>query len=483
MTVASTAVEAGTLPRTPVAAGLAGTVLMAVGGFGAGSLPRPSPGSWLGVDALASSTAGRTACLVVVAIGGVLLAAAWWHLRLFVEHATVGAAARVTALWSAPLLIGPPMFSRDIYAYGAQGVVVARGFNPYRLGPIEGGGFFSAHVDEVWRGTPSPYGPAYLAPASWAVRLSGSSVVPTVLLLRLLAVIGLVIAAVALVRLATRYGVPPQRALLLGVANPLTLLHGVSGAHNDVLMLGLMLAGMAVALVPHRRPWRLVAAGALIALAALVKVPAAAALPALVLAVPGARSRLRTAGWLVAGAAVVVVSVPALTGVGWGWLLTFDAGRRVLSLFSPVTGLGTLLGAPLYRLGITSSTGAVRSLVLLAGSVLGALVAGVLVLRTPRLGALRAVGLALVAVVLLSPTVLPWYVLWGVVPLTACVRRRTAEGLAAACLVLAFGTAPDGHSAVRAPLYGVPLVLAVVVAVVVVRSEGASGPPLPHSTV
>jgi hypothetical protein len=481
MTVASTAVEAGTLPRRLVAAGLVGTVLMAVGGLGVGSLPRPSPGSWLGVDALASTSLARTVCLLVVAAGGVLLATAWWRLRLLVEHTAIRAVTRVTVLWSVPLLVGPPMFSRDIYAYGAQGVVVARGFDPYRLGPIEGGGFFSAHVDDVWRGTPSPYGPAYLAPASWAVRLSGSSVVPTVLLLRALAVLGLVLSAWALVRLATRYGVPPQRALWLGIANPLTLLHGVSGAHNDVLMLGLMLAGLAVALVPHRPPWRLAAAGALIALGALVKVPAAAALPALVLAVPGARARWRTGAWLGAGAVVVLASVPLLTGVGWGWLFTFGNGRRVLSLFSPVTGLGTLLGAPLHALGVTTSTGAVRSLVLQAGTVLGALLAGVVVLRTPRLGALRAVGLALVAVVLLSPTVLPWYLLWGVVPLTACVGRRTAEGLAAACLVLAFGTSPDGHSAVRPPLFGLPVLVAVAVALVVVRSEGASGPPLPHS--
>lgn len=460
---------AGRVPGRAVYAGTAGSVLVALGGFGVGSLPGPAPGGWFGLDAVARSAALRGVSLALAVAGVLLLAGAWWRVWARLDGVSSRAVAVATTAWSVPLLLGPPMFSRDVYAYGAQGVVVARGFDPYRLGPIEGGGAFSAHVDPIWRGTPSPYGPAYLAPASWVVRLTGGSVVPTVLLLRLLAVLGVLLAGWALVRLARRHGVPAQRALWLGVANPLVLLHGVSGAHNDVLMVGFMLAGMAVAPTAAAARWRLLAAGGLIAVAVLVKAPAVAALPALVLSARGGRARLRAAALLGTGAVVTALAVQLVSGIGPGWLGTLGTSRKVLSLFSPTTGAGTVLGGVLRQLGLVSSTDTVRAPVLLVGTAVGVTAAGVLLLLTPRIGALRSTGLAMLAVVLLSPTVLPWYPLWGVLPLAACVGRRTAAGLAAACLVLTLATFPNGSSVVPAPLFGLPVVLAVAAGVLAAR--------------
>lgn len=457
----------GGLPPALVRAGLVGSVLTAVGGVGAGALPRPAPGAWFGVELLASNTVLWVVSYLLVVLGVGLLVTAWWRSQRVLDGVSSRAMARATALWSLPLMVGPPMFSRDIYAYGAQGVVVARGFNPYRLGPIEGGGAFSAHVDTIWRDTPSPYGPAYLGPASWVVRLTGSSVVPTVLLLRLLAVAGVVLAGWALVRLARSSGVAPQRALWLGVANPLVLLHGVAGAHNDVLMVGFMLAGLVVALRPSPGHWRLVAAGALITLGILVKAPAAAALPALVLAAPRGRPRLRAAALLAAGGAATGLVVQLATGVGTGWIGTLGTGRKVLSVFSPTTGIGTVLGSAARLLHLVDSTGAVRTPVLLLGTAVGGLAALLFLLLTPRLGALRAIGLAMLAVVVFSPTVLPWYPLWGVLPLAACVRRRTASALGAVCLVLSLATQPNGSSTAGSPFYGLPAVLAVAAAAAV----------------
>jgi hypothetical protein len=87
---------------------------------------------------------------------------------------------------------------------------------------------------------------------------------------RLLAVLGLLLAGWALHRLGR------ERALWLGVANPLVLLHLVGGMHNEALMLGLLLAGLAV------RPLWL--AAVLVTLGALVKLPVLVALLPLVLA-------------------------------------------------------------------------------------------------------------------------------------------------------------------------------------------------------
>jgi hypothetical protein len=83
--------------------------------------------------------------------------------------------------------------------------------------------------------------------------------------------------------------------------------------------------------------------------------------------------------------------------------------------------------------------------------------------------ALQGLGLALLAVVLLSPTVLPWYVLWAVVPLAAAAGARTAAALGAGCAVLCLTTWPSGRSVVRPPLHGVPTLVATAVAVAVGR--------------
>ena len=455
------------LPRPLLLLGLAGSVLVLLGGLSSGSLVRPAPGTWLGLEPLL----GRTAGALVVAVGVVALGTAWWRARACLDGVAPQALIRAAALWSLPLLVAPPLFTRDPYAYAAQAAIVVRGLDPYVLGPdAAAGGVWSGQVDAVWRGTPSPYGPAFLAPAALALRVSGDRVELAQLLLRLLAVLGLVLAAWALPRLADRAGVAPQQALWLGLANPLLMLHGVAGMHNDVLMVGLVLAALAL----HRH---LVVAGALVVLGALVKAPALAALPVLVLAVRSWPGRLRAAGLVTAGGGATALAVPVVTGLGWGWTGTLDAGRSLLSLFSPVTGLGSLLGTAAEALGLAGTTAGVRDPVLDAAAVLGVLVAGGLLLATPRLGPVRALGLALLAVVLLSPTVLPWYLLWGVLPLAAAVSRRTAVALGAACLVLALLTWPDGRSVVRPPLHGLPLVLAAGAAAVIWRTEAGTGRP------
>jgi alpha-1,6-mannosyltransferase len=265
---------------------------------------------------------------VLVAVGVLLLVGAWWRARRSLDELAPSALVRATALWSLPLLVAPPLFSRDVYSYAGQALLAARGTSPYEQGPSAAPGEISAEVDDVWLDTPSPYGPAFLGPASLLLRLTGDDVVPAVLLLRLLAVLGLVLTAVALPVLARACGVPAQRALWLGLANPLGLLHGVGGAHNDALMVGLLVAGAAVALRgdvtaegrdPPRSPTSdrgatrpstraLLAAGALVALAGLVKAPAFGALPFLALAVPGLRERLRAVAALALGAVTAAVA-------------------------------------------------------------------------------------------------------------------------------------------------------------------------------
>lgn len=406
--------------RRPLAVGLLGSLLLAAGGFGAGAVP-PSL-RWHSVLALP-----------LCVLGVLLLVAAWWALRRSSRSLLAA------ALWSVPLLVTPPLFSRDVYAYAGQAHLVALGLDPYRLGPSVAAGPLTTQIDAVWLDRPSPYGPVFL----WlAGHLGfGQHLVLAVLAFRLLAVVGLGLLAWGLPRLAT----DPKGALWLGLANPLVLLHLVAGAHNDALMIGLMVAGLAVGWTT-RLPGRLVLAAAILTLAALVKVPAAAALAFPPLAAQGWRHRLRACLVVAGTAAVTAVVVTAATGLGWGWLHTVDQGEARLSLFSPTTGLGLLLG----QLAVVQEVGLAAGLI----------VAGLLLLRADRLGPLRALGLALVVVVALGPTVQAWYLLWGIVPLAAvlCERGRLAAG--AACAVLCLLVLPGGRQLIRPPLYGVPLLLA-----------------------
>ena len=421
-----------------VALGFLGSALLAVGGFGVGAPP---------------TRLDIPLALPMCLLGLGFLLVAWWLLRRSSAREVLVAA----GAWSLPLLVAPPLFSRDVYAYAGQAQLVLSGLDPYDVGPSSVPGPLADEVDDVWADTPSPYGPVFLWLAARVVAVTGERPLAAAYGLRLLAVVGVLLIAWALPRLARSAGVPPERALWLGLANPLLLLHGVAGAHNDVLMIGLLAAGLALSS-------RIAVAAVLITLAALVKAPAAAGLAFLpLLGTPVLRRYLVTG--LAAGLTCVVVA-PA-TGLGWGWLTTLDAGGARRSLLSPTTGIGVLVGA------VDAAH--------VAGLGVAVLLSGYLLVRARDLGPLLALGLALLAVVVLGPVVQPWYLLWAVVLLAAVVPARAATGLAAASAVLCLLVLPSGRHLIRPPLYGVPLVVVAVVGACVWRTPGRPrGPRAPR---
>ena len=459
------------ISRRVLGAGVTGTLLLAVGGVGVGALPRhkDAMAALLGLQSLHRTFAGRTIALGLVVAGVLLLSAAWWSVGQQLPLLTPRNVLLIAGLWSLPLLLAPPMFSRDVYAYAGQGHLVASGVDPYVWGPAYLNDKFSASVDSIWQWTPSPYGPVFLWMAGRVVALAGNHVVPAIVMLRLLAVAGLLLVAWALPRLARAHGVPAQRALWLGVANPFVLIHGIGGAHNDALMVGLLVAGLAVA---GRDPTarRLVLATVIVSTAALVKVPAAAGLAFLPLTVLGGwRPRLRAAALVGATAAVTTVVLTDASGLGWGWLHTLDVGSSRLSVFSPVTGAGVLVGNLLTRAGLVDSPGTVLRLFLTAGMVLAGGTAVVLLLRARTIGPLRALGLTLIAVVALAPVVQPWYLLWGLVLLAAVGGQQVVVALGALSVALCLAVLPNGRSLVRPPLYGLPVLAAASLATFEVR--------------
>ncbi len=330
------------------------------------------------------------------------------------------------ALWGSPLMVGSPAFGRDVYSYVAQGELVRRGLNPYLVAPrVLGNGPLLSSIAHVWHNTTSPYGPLFVELTRIPVALSGGSLMAQVIAFRVLEFAGVVLLMTTLPVVARHFGADAGVALWLGVLSPLALFSAVASAHNDTLMLGLMAAALAVGLRASR-PWAVV----LFAVAATIKLPALAGVIFLY-AGPwresATRMRARLALEALAITAAVVVAITGLAGYGWTWLspraLSIPTQLRVLT--SPTVSVGVLLGAAAHAVGLHASTRSVVTYTRQAGEVLGAALVALLALGCRGANATRRLGIALLIVVISSPTVWPWYFLWGVTVLATTSAQRS----------------------------------------------------------
>ncbi|MEZ5341848.1 MAG: polyprenol phosphomannose-dependent alpha 1,6 mannosyltransferase MptB [Acidimicrobiales bacterium] len=99
--------------------------------------------------------------------------------------------------------------------------------------------------------------------------IAQGNVVASVVLYRVLGLFGLLLAAIALWDITRRLGRDPIDALMLGPLNPVVLYHLVSGAHNEAIMLGFLMLGVAIG----RRPGMIHAGVVVCALSAAIKIP------------------------------------------------------------------------------------------------------------------------------------------------------------------------------------------------------------------
>jgi Glycosyltransferase family 87 len=418
--------------------GTTGSAVLALAGVVAGAWPVRDP--FDGIPGVHGWREQPFPAVVAAYLGLAVLVVAWLRLGQDVRRQRVPLPElrRILMCWTAPLLLIPPLYSRDVYSYLAQGVMFGSRLDPYRFGPASLGGELAAGVTPVWANSPAPYGPVFLTTASGVMKVARGQVIPGLLLMRLVCVASVAVAAYCLPKLARRYGVQPTRALWLGILNPLVLVHLVAGMHNDALMLALLLAGLLAGLVAPTTA-RAVAAGVLIGLAGLVKVPALLALPFLARA---ARRPLPAMATIVA-AAVTTAAVTAATGTWYGWVGAIGETARVHNGLSLTTDLGDLLAILNRFLGgrlpfdpvlVTRSIGALTG---------GTLLVFLLVRLRDR--PVLAVGLGLTGVVLLGPVVHPWYLLWGLLPLAAGAGdRRVVRGATLLSVVMAFYPVPSG---------------------------------------
>ncbi|MFF5292620.1 polyprenol phosphomannose-dependent alpha 1,6 mannosyltransferase MptB [Paractinoplanes globisporus] len=405
-------------------AGLAGSLLLAVAAW-LGGASRP----WQPTITPRTIFEGENGVVLPLAwlFGTVLLIGAWWAGRRYVPSTRW---AYVTAgLWVVPLLPFLPLGSYDIYSYACQGWQQSTGLDPYAGGVDLLGCPWADAVAPTWRDSPAPYGPVFLLLAAGAAKLGGS-LSGTLALLRVIAVLGVALIAVCLPVLARRAGVPVKRAVWLALACPLVPIHLVSGAHNDAVMVGCLVAGLALAIT--RRP---LAAGVLFGLAIGVKATAVVVVPFALLMVFPVR-RWRSVVALLAGAVVTLLAMSLLSGRGLGWITGLTGSGVSVQWTSPPTAVGMVI-----KLFGVDAVPVTRIL----GIALLAVVLVVLWWRARADDPLRFAAYALAATVVLAPVFHPWYAVWALVPLAATVRRETLW-LVAPFAVVAALCLPDGYN-------------------------------------
>ena len=116
-----TAAELVAMRRTRLF-GATGTVLMAIGALGAGARPVVQDPTF-GVRLLNLPSRIATVSLTMTTTGAVMMALAWLMLGRFAlgkRKMTRSQLDRTLMLWVLPLLIAPPMYSKDVYSYLAQ---------------------------------------------------------------------------------------------------------------------------------------------------------------------------------------------------------------------------------------------------------------------------------------------------------------------------------------------------------------------------
>ncbi|UVO11026.1 polyprenol phosphomannose-dependent alpha 1,6 mannosyltransferase MptB [Mycobacterium sp. SVM_VP21] len=477
--------------------GATGTMLMAIGALGAGARPVVQDPTF-GVRLLNLPSRLATVALTMTTTGAVMMALAWLMLGRFAlsgkRRMSRGQLDRTLLLWMLPLLVAPPMYSKDVYSYLAQSQISRLGLDPYRVGPAPALGLdhvFTLSVPSLWRETPAPYGPLFLWIGRGISALTGENIVTAVLCHRVVVLLGVGLIVWAVPRLAARCGVAEVSALWLGAANPLLLMHLVAGIHNEALMLGLMLTGTEFALrgitaaQPLLPPLRarqnahnwaplaeLLAGAVLITLSSQVKLPSLLALGFVAMAL-GWRWGGDLRAFLLAGtsmaalAAAVAGLIGWASGLGFGWVFTLGTANVVRSWMSPPTLIALGTGQVGILLGLGDHTTAVLSLTRAIGVLIIAVLVVwlLLVVFNGRLHPVGGLGVALGITVLLFPVVQPWYLLWAIIPLAAWATRpnfRVAV-IAVTLVVGIFGPTANGDRFALFQIVDATLASAVVV--------------------
>ncbi|HEY4534874.1 MAG TPA: polyprenol phosphomannose-dependent alpha 1,6 mannosyltransferase MptB [Enteractinococcus sp.] len=445
-------------PGHHIRVGLVAAIVIMVASWGVGWLPQTQNSWFAGTTVLNPVrfwTPGVTVSAVALVTGGLLLVRSWLRLGQALQlpyttgESNVGSVRESTSTvrlndhklsvinraivyWTIPLVFTFPILSRDVYSYLAQGRLLHAGLDPYGEGVSSLPGWFMIGADALWAQSPSPYGPAFLLISQFVWFVTNGGPEWAILIFRVLFLGGMAMCVWAIPRLARRFGARGDWAQWLVIANPLFGLYMIAGAHNDTLMLGLLLTGLYF-INPQWQPGtqrrrRVLFGFILLGCSIAIKPLTVLVLPfagMLLLWQPGVRMsyRSRIVVW---AQSVVVVGLlltifGAITGLWFGWVPAMMTSGSAAFPYAPFGLLGLGIGwlvDVVWHTGIESAAQVFYSLGTLA---LGTFTAWLALLPKPK-HPIFAAALALTTAILVAPVFQPWYVLW-VLPLFAIAGK------------------------------------------------------------
>jgi glycosyl transferase family 87 len=301
------------------------------------------------------------------------------------------------------MLLAPPLLSADVFGYldfGRLGVL--HHLNPYSHAPAAVPGD-AAYPFVQWRNEPSLYGPLFTL-TSYALAPLG--VAASLWAMKLLAAAASLGCVALTYRCAQRLRRPAVPAALLVGTNPILLIYAVGGAHNDLLLMACAAAGIALLVAGRER----IGAGAIVA-AAGIKASSGLLLP---FAIAGSTDRRR----------MIVASLVALGAIVGVTLLVFGtAPFHAASLLGSQQSLASQHSVP-FEVGRVLGLGGVTLGIRIAGLAFAAGVAAVMLRRSAK-GAdwITAAGWTVLAVLIATTWLMPWYVVW-LLPLAALSTDR-----------------------------------------------------------
>jgi len=431
---------ATTTEGRPALLGCLGAALITTGGLGAGSTKQHDPLletlhlSWLRYGH------GLVLSSVLLWIGVTLMLSAWLWLgrRVLARDASEYTMVASAAFWLAPLLLSVPLFSRDTYSYLAQGALLRDGFDPYAVGPIDNPNALLDNVSSIWTITTAPYGPAFIMIAKLITMLVGNHVIAGTMLLRLCMLPGFVLLIWATPRIARHIGANVPIALWICALNPLVIIHLMGGVHNEMLMVGLMAAGIALTLNSRH-----IAGIAVIAVGVAVKATAGIALPFMVWVwmrhlcerrgYRPLRAFAAAAGTSVLIFVAVFAVLSGVAGVGLGWLTALAGSVKIINWLSIPTAAANVIHA-IGGLFFSVSFYAVLQVTRAVGIAIVAVALPLLWwrFRHDDRQALTGIAWAMLVVVLFAPAALPWYYSWPLAVLAPLAQSRRAVAAIAA---------------------------------------------------
>lgn len=425
----------------PVRRGLLGSALVVLGSLTPAYLPQSSqlwePLRDLGLDNWWANAFGTA----LVVAGVALLVEAWFKLRPSLYHEVKHWP--ITLLWSLPMLLAPPIFSHDAYAYAAEGWLLRNGLNPYDNTISVLPGAFADQAAWLWRYTTAMYPPLSLEMFHGLVILAGNNPYYSSVAMRIPALLGVALIAYFLPRIAIRMNADVQMTAWFSVINPLIIIDFVGGAHNDALMMGLVVLAIWLAL-DNRFWWAAATVGA----AACIKQPAILAFYAVALINrpwkslawrDSSRALLRLSLSLLVSVAVFV-AITLVTGLGFGWVSAASVPGSVVTL-APFTLVGAGLKYLLEFLGQPEVGQFLMDGLRYLGLALTVVVIGWLGLTVGRRRPITFLSWSYLVFAFGGIALNSWYLTWGglLLPLTKPTERIIGTAVTVTTVLLAYG--------------------------------------------